>query len=213
MGLPDDDAFKAFNVFLTRCRKSSGLKNYIWVSERQKNATIHFHMITTDYMPIREINNYMAVTLSKYFDQFKAQGLFKQYATAQEFKNKYNGIDVEQIRNCARQKGKLATYISKYISKGNAVEFTRLVWHCSRSVSALFTDLNITEDEAMQILDHMEETGHEPKELEVNPYVSVYYLNVPNSEKAFYQLPDEYLRDLYVVNTEILNGYDTGKYN
>lgn len=212
IGFSDDDAFKCFNVFLTRCRKKAGLKNYLWVSERQKNGTIHFHMITTEYMPIKQINSFMAVCLSKYFDAYKGTEAFARYATKEEFQAKYNGVDVESVRNCERNKGKLANYITKYISKENTITFSRLVWHCSRSVSALFTDINITEDEVFEIIEHMNNNGFEAKYLEINEFVSVFYLNVSNGND-YYHVPDEYLKDLYIVNTEILDMYAESQNN
>jgi len=55
-GLTDELCYKLFNTWLTRCRKSAGLTSYLWVAERQKNGTIHYHLLTNDYMKIGEVN-------------------------------------------------------------------------------------------------------------------------------------------------------------
>jgi len=55
-GTTDDQAFECWNLWLTRLRKTYNLLNYIWVTERQKNGTIHYHMLTNNYMPILQIN-------------------------------------------------------------------------------------------------------------------------------------------------------------
>jgi hypothetical protein len=38
----------------------AGLSTYLWVAERQKNNTIHFHLLTNDFMEIRIVNEFMA---------------------------------------------------------------------------------------------------------------------------------------------------------
>jgi hypothetical protein len=71
VGLPDEKAYKIFNTWFTRCRRDSGLKTYLWVAERQKNGTIHFHLLTNDFLPIKAVNGYMATVSC----QIKRKGL------------------------------------------------------------------------------------------------------------------------------------------
>ncbi len=70
VGLPDENAYKIFNTWLTRCRRNSGLKTYLWVAERQKNGTVHFHLLTNDFMPIKQVNDYMTVNRKKKYSDF-----------------------------------------------------------------------------------------------------------------------------------------------
>jgi hypothetical protein len=63
---------------------------------------------------------------------------------------KYNGLDIDSIYGSKRHKktGKtlqpsevrnwIAQYVTKYVSKNNET-FNQLAWHCSHSVSQLFT--------------------------------------------------------------------------
>ena len=60
-GLTDETGYKIYNTWLTRCRRDSGLKTYLWIAERQKNGTIHFHLLTNNFMPIKKVNGFMAL--------------------------------------------------------------------------------------------------------------------------------------------------------
>jgi len=59
----DNECFKCWDYWLTCLRKNFDLTNYIWVSERQKNGTLHYHMLTNNYMPILQINRAMAIII------------------------------------------------------------------------------------------------------------------------------------------------------
>ncbi len=133
------------NNWLTRCRKDKGLNNYLWVAERQENGTIHFHMITNQFMNIVDVNGYMSAALKT---QFKKNNIPNYVKEPQN----YNGIDVDNLYrskrhynrhkklNKAQANRKLARYLTKYVTK-NDTSFNRLVWHSSRSISALFTNI------------------------------------------------------------------------
>lgn len=146
-GLSDQSCYKFFNLWLTRCRKTGGLNSYLWVAERQKNETIHFHLLTNDYMEIKAVNGYMAKALSngKKKEDEEALNSFDP--------KKYNGIDVKKVGN---KREKLVGYLSKYITK-NDIEFYRLPWHCSRDVSRLFTSVNFEMEDRDRYFDHLPE--------------------------------------------------------
>lgn len=143
LGMTDNVAYDIWNLWLTHLRKYYGLSNYLWVTERQKNKTIHFHMLTNQFLPIKNINR----TMANIIDNKVSQGLCEwgnSSVTA------YNGVDVDSIYNSKRHRktGKelnpsqvrnwLQKYITKYVSKNNE-SFEHLCWHCSRSISQLFT--------------------------------------------------------------------------
>jgi len=135
--LPDEIAYKIFNTWLTRCRKECGLESYLWVAERQKNSTIHFHLLTNDFMPIKRVNSFMASCLAS--EKKKGLNALKSVET-----EKYNGVDVKKVD---KDRKSLIGYLTKYITK-NEIEFTHLPWHCSRDVSVLFTTINFDEAES-----------------------------------------------------------------
>jgi hypothetical protein len=130
VNLSDQICYKLFNTWLTRCRKTGGLNTYLWVAERQKNGTIHFHMLTNDFMPIKTVNGYMGKALET--EHKKGTEALKTLNA-----DSYNGIDVKKVGN---KRNSLISYLVKYISKNN-IEFYRLPWHCSRDVSRLFTSI------------------------------------------------------------------------
>jgi hypothetical protein len=140
-GLSDADCYKFFNLWLTRCRRTGGLTTYLWVAERQKNHTIHFHMLTNDYMPIGKVNGYMAKALSNVGK--KGHEKLLKVETA-----KYNGIDVKKVGG---KRKALIGYLTKYITKNN-IEFYRYPWHCSRNVSKLFNSQHIRDENSEVLL-------------------------------------------------------------
>jgi len=140
----DEIAYQIFNIWLTALRQYKMLHEYLWVAERQKNGTIHFHIAIPHKMPVKRANAMMAGTLAT----FAKRGLipFNVYQC-----RKYNGVDIAKNRttkrvvNFAIKKGSraLATYLSKYATKNNGT-FSHLAWHNSRGYSSMFTGVTFT---------------------------------------------------------------------
>lgn len=167
---PDDVLYKIFNSWLTNCRKRYGLKTYLWVAERQKNATLHFHLLTTNKMNIKEVNKAMAQAIGTEVSK-------KVISWGNSSAEKYNGVDVdspqqpkkrqnenrEQYRKRLSKRGLaskaqiikwISGYLTKYLTKNN-IEFKRLPWHCSRDISALFTSVVIADDDLHFYIEHL----------------------------------------------------------
>lgn len=159
IGTSDNQAFICWNYWLTQLRKRFNLENYIWVTEKQKNGTIHFHMLTNNYMPILQINRVMAIIINGQVEK----GL---QSWGESSINSYNGVDVDSIYNSKRHKktGKnlnpselrnwITKYVTKYVSKNNET-FKHLCWHCSRSISILFTSTIYELSEAWRVTNHL----------------------------------------------------------
>lgn len=151
-----ESIFVCWNNWLTYLRKKHGFNNYLWVCELQKNKTIHYHMFTNCRLPILQVNRAMAIVIN---NQVQAGNM--QWGNSSL--DRYNGVDVDSVFGSKRHKnsGKtfnpvelrnwLSKYITKYVSKNNET-FTNLAWHCSRSVSQLFTSTvyPITERQAVE---------------------------------------------------------------
>lgn len=144
LGYSDQDAIKSLNIWLTRIRKLSPKINYLWVAERQKNGTIHFHLLVDRFLNIRIVNYYMGKTIDGINkDQDNKYGSFNR--------SKYNGVDVKRVFNL---KG-LRNYITKYISKQFAV-FSCRANGMSRYVSAIFTKVITSAHTGMGYWDHFQ---------------------------------------------------------
>ena len=142
-GTTDDSAFVVWNYFLTACRKRYQLTNYLWISERQKNGTIHYHMLTNNRLPTQQSNRALAIIIN---NQVNAGNM--NWGNSSLLK--YNGLDIDAIYSSKRHKktGKLLNptalrnwilqYVTKYVTK-NSEKYSHLSWHCSHSVSQLFT--------------------------------------------------------------------------
>ena len=150
-GTADDLCFKLFNIWLTRCRKLQNLKSYIWVAERQKIGTIHFHLLINSRMNIKESNRYMRESLLNIYE--KDKNAFGTYNP-----QNYNGVDIDknrktkQIINFARGGNIkiLSQYLTKYVSKNNE-QYAHAPNHYSRDVSALFTHVTLSNLELCEI--------------------------------------------------------------
>lgn len=136
----DANAVSVLNKFLTILRREHKNFQYLWVAERQteNNDRIHFHLIFNCRIGIKRFNGLWVL------QQYNA-GITHEKCTQAEIEQRFadgtmqevfNPVDVREIRNI----GKLSSYLTKYITKGNNTGgFGCRVWHCSRGVSALIT--------------------------------------------------------------------------
>ena len=193
LDIPDELAYKVFNTWLTRCRKESGLISYLWVAERQKNNTIHFHLITHNFLQISKVNAFMrSALLTQYTKGNLSYDINKL--------NRYNGIDVDNILNSKRHKGKsrnlstmeaqnkLMFYLSKYVSKNDTLS-NRLPWHCSRDISALFTTQNFANENNVplfQLIADNPEAVHSIK----GDYFAIHFFRFQPDPTNFTELED-----------------------
>lgn len=160
VGMPVETAYRVWNVFLTRARRDFGLKSYIWVAELQTNGTPHFHMLTNDWLNVRDCNAAMAVTI----DDAVARG---ECGWGNSSLHRYNGVDVRRVgvrkgsKSVARTSDVIrgvSLYLAKYMAKQGCLS-TRRMWHCSRLVSCLVTRADVCEAELVAILERESQAG------------------------------------------------------
>src|SRR5574337_213247 len=146
-GTEDDTCFICFNKWLTRLRTMNMLKSYLWVTERQTNGTLHYHIAIPHKMDVKKANRFMRACLLTCIDE----GLIN-WPKFQAIN--YNGVDISKHRTTKRvtnfAKGSneksLIRYITKYATKNNE-EFTHFAWHCSRDFSNLIISVRCTNKE------------------------------------------------------------------
>lgn len=202
MGFPDDYAFKCFNTVLTRLRKNCGLKSYLWVTERQKNETIHFHMLTNNFMYVRKFNYYMAKAIETQINKHNIAVNFNI--------NKYNGVDVRHVNNNRKA---LNCYLTKYVSK-NTILFYRLPYHSSRDISELFTAETFPHENCSDFRPIKETIKHIKTFIVDNEYCTIEYLCQKQDNGKYFNPPDEWywLRDF--LNEQIYkNHHSKFKFN
>lgn len=145
---PDGTCYRVLNTWLTILRQKKLLRSYLWVAERQKNGTIHFHMAVPHYMNAPKVNRIMKNCLL----DLKNKGDLVNWA--REKIVKYNGVDIAKNRETKRpvnfaaggKEKALANYLTKYITK-NDTTMDHLAWHCSRDWSALILGMTFTREE------------------------------------------------------------------
>lgn len=182
--ISDEIGYKCLNTWLTRCRKDLGLKSYLWVAERQKNGTLHFHLITHNYMPIKKANEFMKTALYTQFTKGNINCKEKSILN-------YNGVDVDNLYNSKRNKNKgvrlnkfesqrkLSYYLTKYISK-NETKSERLPWHCSRDISALFISINYADVTNLEIAELIADNPEAVTTYEEEFFTMHYFKFVPD---------------------------------
>ena len=146
----DDTAFVCFNKWVTRVRKELNLRSYLWVTERQKIGTVHFHIALHQRLCVKKANRFMRACLFTCIDNGEID------YTREAAKN-YNGVDIAKNRktgrvtNFAERKSQksLVNYLTKYVSKSDQ-KFKHLAWHSSRDYSNLVTKVRFTEREIAQ---------------------------------------------------------------
>lgn len=146
----DKAAFILLNKWLTRLRQEKMLREYLWVSERQQNGTIHFHMTINQKMNVHTANNFMRASIMHSINKGEVQW-------SREAAMKYNGIDISKDRktrrvtNFAKSKKQksLTNYLTKYVTKNDGT-FTHLAWHSSRGYSNIITAVRFTWSEYLK---------------------------------------------------------------
>lgn len=147
----DNTAFILLNKWLTRLRKENLLRDYIWVSERQKNGTIHFHIAIPHYLDVKKANKYMRASIMHSINK-------KEIEWERNTAKNYNGVDIakhrktKRITNFASGKGEraLTNYLTKYVTKNNDA-FEHLAWHCSRAFSNIIIAFRLLLNELQQL--------------------------------------------------------------
>lgn len=201
-GFPDELCYKIFNTWLTRCRKECNLKSYLWVAERQKNNTLHFHLITNNFMRISIVNNFMRECI-------RTQNFKNDLGISKYIIDNYNGVDVDNIWESKKNRKskkrlnkveatrKISMYLTKYVSK-NHTKSDRLPWHCSRDISALFISINYTEVNMLEITDLISNNPDSVISYEKD-YFTMHYFK--------FQPLDEWYNDLSAINNQIYNSF------
>lgn len=195
LGLSDDEIMQCFNTFLTRCRKNANLSTYLWVAEYQANGTLHFHMLTNNYLPIRQINYYMSKCIENTIRKSKRHINF--------IASKYNGVD---IKRCENNKKRLRQYLTKYISK-NTISFYRLPYHSSRDISQLFTAQSFVNEFSKDFQHIAAALKHIQTVVVENEYCTIEYLSVMQPNGKFFNPPNDWFRLLNYMNEHIYKNF------
>ena len=187
----DSVIYTMFNKWLTNCRTRYGLMTYLWVAERQKNNTLHFHLLTTNRMDIQKVNKAMANAI----DTEVKKGTCNWGSSD---KYKYNGVDVESVQKPKKRQNEtrasyryklarrqnidkreiyrwISWYLTKYVTK-NDIVFEKLPWHCSRDVSSLFTSIVISDSDIEYYTNNLSDDMEEYKVYELENKVIYMFL-------------------------------------
>lgn len=179
--IKDDEIYIIFNRWLTNCRKRYGLNTYVWVAERQNNKTLHFHLLTNNYMQISDVNRAMSAAIQTSVKNGRA-------SWGASSSTLYNGVDVDSIqhqkkrqyetREMYRKRMKRAfkhsikervnwatSYMTKYMTKQDET-FTHLASHCSRNISQLFTSIILSDNDIDNYLSMLDDNAENYKVIE-----------------------------------------------
>ena len=195
--LEDNLCFDCLNIALTRLRKDNLIEDYLWITERQKNTTLHFHLLTNDLFSVKILNNYIKSSLIYKHNR-------KEFQYDRSKIENYNGVDIAKNRNTrkvinlALQKDNrlIISYLTKYITKNNE-KFSRLPFHSSHSISKLTHKYLIDQFEAQMIWDNHQASNQNPKKFQIDFCTLIFFSN-DVSEEVFKPI-DEENEKLYVL--------------
>jgi hypothetical protein len=122
----DIQAIKVLNNVLTSLRKGKNWFQYVWIAERQKNGTIHFHFVVNQWFNVRIVNYKFACAIE---NELKKENKYDIKFN----KDSYNGFDVKKVYNSAG----ISAYVTKYVTKQNE-SFECRAWGCDRITGSLF---------------------------------------------------------------------------
>lgn len=193
----DDVGYRCLNTWLTVCRTDYGLKHYLFVAERQKNGTVHFHLLVPQYLDVRKANRAMMVILCN----LVRKGELNWNLQAAK---RYNGVDIAKSRKTGKitnfalgsASKALSHYITKYISKNDG-GFKHLAWHNSRSFSSVMTSVYFSNAEArfLELREYLDLSRRKDFE---------YGVFIPWNGN----MPDFFTSLMRAVNSEILEDMD-----
>jgi hypothetical protein len=161
-GTTDEMCYQLLNTWLTALRQPSRyhkpiLHSYLWVAERQKNGTIHFHLLIPHYMNVKIANRAMRVAICTQIRKKKLN--YDAYAA-----KRYNGVDIAKPRDKSgkaigppinflekKRARSLQRYLTKYITK-NDTEMGRLCWNSSVDWSVPFSGVCMTREEMVRVV-------------------------------------------------------------
>jgi hypothetical protein len=193
--ITEDLGYKYLNNWLTVCRSTGLIRSYLWVAEKQKNSTIHYHIAIPHKIYAPKANRIMTTILCNEVRKHKINWNLQAA-------KRYNGVDLAKNRKTKRitnfgikkASKSLATYLTKYISK-NTESFKHLAWHCSRDYSNLITKISFTDSELLtcgfelylkdSILFETEHATFIPWVNDPPPQVSEYLSNINNAITLF----------------------------
>jgi len=127
-----------WNHMLTEIRRSTGMLNYVWRLEFQKNGNVHYHLVTDTFISYQHVlrkwnkiidklgytsayrDNMKDLTLSDYYKKYYSNSS-KSYAEVADIYARGvrsgwlmpNSIDAKSVKNSDN----IGAYISKYFSK------------------------------------------------------------------------------------------------
>ena len=128
---PDDVAKKCLNIFFTRWRKAIPDLSYLWTAEKQKNGTIHFHIVTNRFTDVQMLNGWMRASLKNNLDEIPNY-------TEEDLKI-YNGVD---LADRVYSKSGIEGYLAKYLTKAQDSGISQ-PWHRSRKMGELATKIRV----------------------------------------------------------------------
>lgn len=191
IGTSDGVAYVLLNSWLTNLRTHHNLENYIWIAERQKNQTIHFHIFLAGYIDARKANKAMKSALTTQLRKDKIdKEQAKQIST-------YNGVHLSKTKNgkvinlagmaSNKQRVLAMAYVTKYVTKAptdKSQKFTRLRWFCSRQISRFPLSMQLQIEEVEEhFLEYHSVESH--KHLNIEGVIDLYIFSFIPKSPAF----------------------------
>lgn len=207
----DTQGIIVLNKFFTALRDRYRNFEYIWVAEKQENGNIHFHIILNIRLDLFYCNSLWVIQqINSGIHHYENEAKLKadwgcsplelhntgDYKAMQKY---FNPVDLKPVKTIDG----ISCYLTNYVTK-NKSKFLCSSWHCSRSVSKLFTrriiDRN-TFDKTSDSRRNRIKSKKTGKEYINSTYVGQYCIINTIYNKSYYR---HYLDDMELINKYIL---------
>lgn len=137
------------NNFLQRLKKNHKMKNYLWISETQKNGNLHFHIITDIYIS--------HVQLRKYWNSIQ-----QKHGYTQNYYKKYknhnpNSTDIHALKKIKN----IVAYLTKETTKGQqSRKMDGKIWSCNKELLNLKSFEVVADSTLIDVVDNILKQKH-----------------------------------------------------
>jgi hypothetical protein len=183
---------ECLNHFLIYLKRKTGLQNYIWISEKQKNGNLHFHLIFDRFIHhelIREIWN-------------KAQEKLG-YISRFEKENGHRNAPSENI-TALKNINNPSAYLIKYISKGSDGVFQcGRMWNCSDKLKNVEQFKSLVDNETNEMLIQFQKTN--PSKVYQQEFFAIHKIESKGVETILHERLKNEVKQHYLQTYEYLN--------
>jgi len=183
---------ECLNTFLIYIKRKYRVKNYIWISEKQQNGNIHFHIILDRFIHHSHIRNTWNFAQQKlgYISRFEQK----------HGHNDPNSTDIKSLKSINNP----SAYLIKYLSKSDKNQFQcGRMWNCSERLKQIETFTTVVDNNINQILSKFEKEN--PRKIYKSEFFHVLHVDKGGIDKTLNEGLRNQVKNFYLEQYKFLN--------